>query len=309
MDPRRRKLGAPPHLDSNFFQWHFSAEIWLNNRLLPSSLSGLLPRLENPGSATVNLNDTLTEKLNTEFKSTSTFYIITIFHILGSRKGRYDFFRKHEYVMRNRELGKKTKDGAKQTKENRSQTPEENAGVTRLTLDVSNTDTRMLDSVDCSRPSTELQTKSIISTTPHITTITTNSKSDGSTRSTSDDPCSSPLELDGSTDLQNFIASPKPTGSPSPISILSDLLPRIPDGIEPPTEDPSDIPPSVSTNSSMLSNIPNSFKCTGPSNKEESDEVRGKCFYSLMEEKASKRSFKKLVSIKSHFYRARKMTQ
>ena len=62
-----------------------------------------------------------------------------IFLYLGSRKGRYDFFRKHDYITRNRELGKKVKDGAKQTDENRSQPPDgSNKGDTRLTLDVSN---------------------------------------------------------------------------------------------------------------------------------------------------------------------------
>ena len=202
-------------------------------------------------------------------------YIITLFHTLGSRKGRYDFFRKHEYVMRNRELGKKTKDGAKQTEENRSQTPEGNAGVTHLTLDVSNTDTRMLDSVDCPRCSTELQTRNTVSTITNVTT-STSLKSDGSKTSPLDDPCSSPVDLDGSIDLQNFIASTKSTVAPSLINTLSDLSPKIPDGIEPPTQDPSDIPPSVSTNSSMLSNVSNSFNCTGPSDNEELDEVRGK---------------------------------
>ena len=206
-----------------------------------------------------------------------SYYISFLF--LGSRKGRYDFFRKHEYVMRNRELGKKTKDGAKETEENRSQTPEGNAGVTRLTPDISNTDTRTLNSVDCPRSSTELQTRKT------ITNVTTNtsSKPDFSTRSTSHDPCSSAVELGGTTDLQNVIVSSNATVAPSPMSTLSVLSPTVPGGIEPPTPDSSDIPPSVSINSSMLSNFSN-FNYTEPSNGEESDEVRSKYFYSLIGE-------------------------
>ena len=186
-------------------------------------------------------------------------------------------------MMRNRELGKKTKDGAKETEESRSQTPEGNAGVTRLTPDVSKTDARTLNSVDCPRSSTELQPKTTVSS---ITNVATNrsSKPDGSTRSTPHDPCSSAVELGGTTDLQNFIASSKATVAPSPMSTLSVLSPTVPGGIEPPTPDSSDIPPSVSINSSMLGNFSKSFSYTEPSNREESDKVKSKYFYSLMEE-------------------------
>ena len=180
--------------------------------------------------------------------------------------------------MRNRELGKKTKDGAKQTEENRSQSPEGNTCVTRLTLDVSDTDTRTLNSVDCPRSSTELQTEETI---VNVTTNTTGSKPDGSTRSAPDDPCSSAVELGGTTDLQNFIAYSKSTVVPSSMSTLSVLSATVPGGIEPLTPDSSDIPPSVSTNSSLLSNFSNSLNYTQPSNREDSDEVRSKYFYSL----------------------------
>ena len=262
----------------------FSANILPNNSLAqPSPLRVSVSSLGNPRSATVNLNDILTQDLNPEAKKKYISYYIS-FLFLGSRKGRYDFFRKHEYVMRNRELGKKTKDGAKETKENRSQTPEGIAGVTRLTPDVSNTDTRTLNSVDCPRSSTELQPKTTVSSITNVATITTSSKPDGSTRFTSHDPCSSAVELGGTTDLQNFIASSKATVAPSPMSTLSVLSPTVPDGIEHATPDSSDISPSVSTNSSMLSNVSNSFNYTEPSNREASDEVRSKYFYSLMEE-------------------------
>ena len=261
----------------------FSANILPNNSLAqPSPLRVSVSSLGNPRSATVNLDDILTQDLNPEPKKKYISYYIS-FLFLGSRKGRYDFFRKHEYVMRNRELGKKTKDGAKETKENRSQTPEGIARVTRLTPDVSNTDTRTLNSVDCPRSSTELQPKTTVSSTTNVAT-NRSSKTDGSTRSTPDDPCSSGLELGGTTGLQNFIASSKATVAPSPTSTLSVLSPTVPGGTEPPTSESSDISPSVSINSSMLGNFSKSFNYTEPSNREESDEVKSKYFYSLMEE-------------------------
>ena len=40
----------------------------------------------------------------------------SVIFILGSKKGRYDFFRKHEYVIRNRELGRKIKEVSKERK-------------------------------------------------------------------------------------------------------------------------------------------------------------------------------------------------
>ena len=40
----------------------------------------------------------------------------SVIFILGSKKGRYDFFRKHEYVIRNRELGRKIKEVSKENK-------------------------------------------------------------------------------------------------------------------------------------------------------------------------------------------------
>ena len=184
--------------------------------------------------------------------------------------------------MRNRELGKKVKDGAKQTNENRSQPPDgSNKGDTRLTLDVSNTDARVLGSVDCPRSPTELRKKNIVPLIKNVTTCSVNSKPDGSTKTIPDDPHTSTLQPGGDTDFQNSIYSPKSKVAPPPTSTLSDASPTDPDdSIRISRAHIS----SFTTNSSMLGNFSNSFNFTEPSKTNESNDVRGKYFYCFLDE-------------------------
>ena len=174
------------------------------------------------------------------------------------------------------------KDGAKQTDENRSQPPDgSNKGDTRLTLDVSTTDARMLSNVDCPLSTTEQRKKKIDSSIRNVTTDIVSSKSDGSTKATRDDQHTSTLEPGGDTDLQNSIYSPKSTVAPPSTSILSDVLPTNPgDSARMSRANIS----SFTTNSSMFGNFSNSFNFTEPSKTNESENVRGKYFYCFLDE-------------------------